>query len=108
MTYIELLSTLLHNSLVTISPMKPVQPSYPKNYDANTKCDYHGGATDHSTERCFGLKRKVQTLIDAVWISFQEDKPSVEANTLAGHASSSTNAIKEEEGYDMVRGVDMI
>jgi len=34
MTYTELLLTLLHNSLVTISPMKSVQPPHPKNYDA--------------------------------------------------------------------------
>ena len=50
----------------------------------------------------------MQELIDAGWISFQEDKPSVEANPLSGHASSSTNVVMEEEGYDMVRRVHMI
>jgi len=59
MTYMELLSTLMLNSLIAISPMKPIQPPYPKNYDANAKCDYHGGAISHSTERCFSLKHKV-------------------------------------------------
>jgi len=108
MFYTELLPTLLHNSLVTVSPMKPVQPLYPKNYDANAKCDYHDGEIGLSTERCFALKHKVQALIDAGWISFKEDKPNVEANPLAGHASSSTNAIIEDERYDMVRGVNMI
>jgi len=108
MSYTEFLPTLLYNSLVTILPMKSVQPPYPKNYDANTKRDYHDGAIAHSTERCFALKHKVQALIDVGWINFQEDKPNVEAKPLAVHASSSTNVVMEDEGYDMVRGIDMI
>jgi len=100
MSYTKLLPTLLHNSLVTISPMKLVQPPYPKNYDANAKCDYYDWAIDHSIEMCFTLKHKVQALIDAGWISFQKDKPNVEANPLAGHASSSTNSVMEDEGYN--------
>jgi len=108
MSYTELLPTLLHNSLVIILPMKPVQQPYPKNYDANAKCDYHDGAIDNSTERCFALKHKVQALIDAGQISFQEDKPNVEVNPLAGHASSSANAIMKEEEHNLVREVNMI
>jgi len=76
--------------------MKSVQPPYPKNYDANAKCDYHDGAINHSTEKCFALKHKVHALIDAGWISFQEDKPNVEVNPLVGHASSSINVVMED------------
>ena len=50
----------------------------------------------------------MQALIDSGWISFKEDKPSVVANPLAGHASSSANAIMEEEGHNLVREVNMI
>jgi len=42
MTYTELLLDLLYNALVAISPMKPLQPPYPKNFDVNATCDYHG------------------------------------------------------------------
>ncbi|RDX71880.1 hypothetical protein CR513_48710, partial [Mucuna pruriens] len=41
MTYIELLTHLIQNSLVVPFPLKPLQPPYPKNYDLNVKCDYH-------------------------------------------------------------------
>jgi len=44
MTYTDLLTTLLQRSMVAICPMKPLQLPYPKFYDANARCDYHGGA----------------------------------------------------------------
>jgi len=88
--------------------MKPIQPPYPMNYDANAKCNYHCGTISHSTERCFASKHKVQSLIDFGWICFQEDKSNVEANPLAGHASSSANAVIEGEGHGLVREVDRI
>jgi len=77
MTYIELLPNLISNGLVVVCPLKPLQPLYPKGYDANVKCDYHGGAAGHSTERCLSFKHKVQSLLDAGWLSFQEDTPTV-------------------------------
>ena len=43
MLYMELLPHLLQKRLVAICPMKPMQPPFPKNYDPNAKCDYHGG-----------------------------------------------------------------
>jgi len=57
MTYTKLLPTFLCNALVEIC--------YPKFYDANGKCDYHGGAVGHSSENCQALKFKVQWLIDS-------------------------------------------
>jgi len=50
----------------------------------------------------------VQSLIDSGWLTFQEDKPSIENNALSGHASASTNVIMEEEGFGLVRKVDKI
>jgi len=59
MTYTELLPDLLRNALVVLCPAKVVQPSYPRYYDANTKCEYHSGEIGHSTENCRALKYKV-------------------------------------------------
>jgi len=69
-TYTELLQSLLRNTLVAICLPNPLQHPNPKNYDANAKYDYYGRAIGHSTKRCLTFKRKVQSLIDAGWLSF--------------------------------------
>jgi len=107
-SYMDLLPTLLRKALVTVCPMRPLQPPYPKNYNANAKCDYHGGAVGYSIEDCKAFKFKVQSLIDSGWLTFQEDKPSIENNPLSRHASTSTNAIMDEKGFGLVRKVDKI
>jgi len=89
MTYTELLPMLLRKYFVAICPMKPQQPPLSKNYDPNATCDYHGGAKGHSIERCIPLKYKVQSLIDSGWLTFKEDKPSIEDNPLLGHEKTS-------------------
>ncbi|RDY00459.1 hypothetical protein CR513_16358, partial [Mucuna pruriens] len=58
MTYTELLTHLIQNSLVVHFTLKPLQPPYPKNYDSNAKCDYPVGTIGHTTKRCWGLKHK--------------------------------------------------
>ncbi|XP_052736677.1 uncharacterized protein LOC128197875 [Vigna angularis] len=87
--------------------MKPMQPPYPRGYDAEAKCSYHGGGVGHSTERCLAFKHKVQALIDSGWLKFQEDKPSIETNPLSGHGSASTNAI-EDEKHELIRDASEI
>ena len=96
MTYTELLPHLTRNGLIVPFPLKPVQPLYPKGYDPNAKCDYHAGSVGHSTERCWGLKHKVQDLIDMGLLSFKEDGPNVGTNLLPGHGASSINIIEDE------------
>jgi len=54
-------------------------------------------AKGHSTERCFPLNYKVQSLIDSEWLTFKEDKPSIENNPLSGHEKTSTNSIEVRE-----------
>ncbi|XP_017406150.1 uncharacterized protein LOC108319500 [Vigna angularis] len=93
--------------MASIGPMKPLQPLYPHNFDPNARCNFHGGSIGHSTERCMGLKFKVQSLIDAGWLKFQEDKPSIEVNPLAEHENASTNAI-EVGRHKLVRNVSEI
>ena len=75
MTYTKLLPNLLHNTLVTVCPIKPVQPPSSKHYDADARCDYHGRDVGHSTEQCMTLKYKVQSLIESGLLCFKEDKP---------------------------------
>jgi len=64
--------------------MKPQQLPFSKNYDPNATCDYHGGAKGHSIKRCIPIKYKVQSLIDSGWLTFKEDKPSIEDNPFVG------------------------
>jgi len=100
-----LLPDLLKNALVALCPAKVVQPPFPRYYDANAKCEYHSGEIGHSTENCLALRYKVQSLIDSGWLTFQEQKPSVEKNPLSGHANSTVNAVSEGQGPSLVKSV---
>jgi len=91
MTYTELLHDLLKNALVAICPARIIQPPYSRYYDVNAKCEYHGGEVGHLTENCQVLKYKVQSLIDSGWLTFQEQKASVEKKPSKVHASTSAN-----------------
>jgi len=82
MTYTKLLPDLLKNALVAICPARIIQPPYSRYYDANAKCEYQGGEVGHSTKNYQALKYKVQSLLDSGWLTFQEQKPSVENNPL--------------------------
>jgi len=108
MTYAELLPELVKNALVAICPTKILQPPYPRYYDANAKCEYHSGEMGHSTENCRALKFKVQSLIDSGWLTFQDQKPSVDKNPLSGHSNATVNAVIDEEEPSLVRCVNEI
>jgi len=84
-----------------------LEPPYPKYFDVNATCDYHGGAIGHSTEKCLSYKHKVQALIDSGWLKFQENKPNIKANPLSGHDNASINAI-DLEGHQLVKNVSEI
>ena len=87
MTYTELLPDLLKNALVAICPTRIKQLPYSRYYDVNA----NGGEVGHSTENCQALKYKVQSLIDSGWLTFQEQKASVEKTPSKVHASTSAN-----------------
>ncbi|RDX87772.1 hypothetical protein CR513_30707, partial [Mucuna pruriens] len=55
---------LRRKRMMTVVPMKLMEPPYSRSYDPNAKCDYHVGVVGHSTERCWALKHKVQDLIE--------------------------------------------
>jgi len=108
MTYTELLPNLLKNAFVALCPAKTLQPPYPKYYDASAKCEYHSGEVGHLTENCRALKFKMQSLIDSRWLTFQEQKLSVDKNSLTRHASTTDNVVMEEESISLVRSVTEI
>ncbi|XP_058758595.1 uncharacterized protein LOC131631841 [Vicia villosa] len=70
MTYSQLLSHLLKDSLVQLREFKPPPIPIPQGYDLNARCEYHSGTSGHSTEDCNILKHKVQDLIDSKVMSF--------------------------------------
>ncbi|KAH1254444.1 hypothetical protein GmHk_04G010894 [Glycine max] len=72
-SYADLLPYLLDNSMVVITPTKVHQPPFLREYDSNATCACHGEAPGHSIEHCRALKRKVQGLIDAGWLKFEEN-----------------------------------
>jgi len=76
-SYVDLLPYFLNNAMVAMSPTKISQPPFPRGYNLNVTCAYHGGAPGHSIDYCMTLKHKVQSLIDAGWLKFQEDNPNV-------------------------------
>jgi len=45
------------------------------------------------------LKHKVQSLINAGWLTFQEDDLNIKMNPLASHGQSVVNAVEEVERY---------
>ena len=73
MTYEDLLPSLIANQMVVISPEKIYQPLFPKWYDLDAACTYHGKTPGHAIEKCLALKYMVQHLIDVGWLTFQED-----------------------------------
>ncbi|KAH1210136.1 hypothetical protein GmHk_15G044515 [Glycine max] len=96
MTYEDLLPSLIANQLAVITPGKVFQPPFPKWYDPNATCKYHGNTPGHSIEKCLALKYKVQHLIDAGWLTFQEDWPNVKTNPLSNHGGGAVNTIESD------------
>ncbi|RDX84583.1 hypothetical protein CR513_34351, partial [Mucuna pruriens] len=84
------------NNHSAVLPLKPLEPPYPRSYDPNAKCEYHAGAIGHSTERCWSFKHKVQDLLDAGWLGFEENEPNVSTNPLPAHGGQSINVLSHE------------
>ena len=72
MTYKELFPLLIQNYEISVLLAKPRRPPYLRGYDANARCEYHGGVIRHSIENCMAFKDKVQALIDADLAKFKE------------------------------------
>ena len=72
MTYGKLLPVLIQNYGISVIPAKHRRPPYPREYDVNATCEYHGGVGGHSVENYKALKDKVQSLIYTDSIKFRE------------------------------------
>ena len=82
MTYGELLPSLNANQLAMVVPGKIFQSLFPKWYNPSATSAYHGRTPGHSVEQCLALKSKVQSLIEAEWLTFQEDGPNIKKTRL--------------------------
>ncbi|XP_040931941.1 uncharacterized protein [Gossypium hirsutum] len=84
-TYRELYQSLYDAHAIAPFNMKPLQPSYPRWYDANAKCEYHAGIPGHSIETCTGFKKAVERLIKMGVVKF-DSTPKAE-NPLLDHGN---------------------
>ncbi|KAJ9132712.1 hypothetical protein P3X46_033550 [Hevea brasiliensis] len=78
------------NQIVPI-PLDPIQPPYPRWYDATARCEYHGGAQGHSTDNCGALRGRVHALIRNGWLKIEGNGslPNVTSNPLPNHDTGS-------------------
>ncbi|KAE8716079.1 hypothetical protein F3Y22_tig00110156pilonHSYRG00339 [Hibiscus syriacus] len=91
-----------------VSPyhVTPMQPPFPKWYDASAQCEYHAGNPGHSIENCTAFKKVVQALRTRNVINFGDsEQPNIAQNPLPSHAGAGVNAITEEKGKRIVRNV---
>ncbi|CAN1132462.1 hypothetical protein LINPERHAP2_LOCUS7036, partial [Linum perenne] len=109
-SYTELYPRLLKNKQVAPAPYQQPSPPFPKWYNPEARCEYHGGAVGHLIENCPAFKYRVQDLIRAGWLKFEEhpDHPNVNKNPLPNHSGNSSNAIFLQEGHHIKRKVDEV
>ncbi|XP_040958110.1 uncharacterized protein [Gossypium hirsutum] len=81
--YRKLYQNLFDTHVISPFPMKPLQPPYPKWYDANAQCEYHARITGHSIENCIAFKKQVERLIDMGVVKFGESSSA--ENPLPNH-----------------------
>ncbi|KAJ9168548.1 hypothetical protein P3X46_020054 [Hevea brasiliensis] len=84
------------NQIVPV-PLDPIQPPYPRWYDATARYEYHGGAQGHSTDNCGALRGRVHALIRNGWLKIEGNGslPNVTSNPLPNHnAGNGVNMIE--------------
>ncbi|XP_017621967.1 uncharacterized protein LOC108466117 [Gossypium arboreum] len=105
-TYRELYQNLYDAHAIAPFHLKPLQPPYPKWYDANARCEYHARISGHSIENCTGFKKAVERLIKNGVLKF-ESTLNVE-NPLPNHNNQGVNAIGEAGEKREKKNVDQI
>ncbi|KAJ9182858.1 hypothetical protein P3X46_006805 [Hevea brasiliensis] len=86
------------NQIVPV-PLDPIQPPYPRWYDATARCEYHGGAQGHSIDNCGALRGRVHALIRNGWLKIEGNGflPNVTSNPLPNHnTGNGVNMIESE------------
>ncbi|XP_040932090.1 uncharacterized protein [Gossypium hirsutum] len=103
----ELYQNLYDAHAIAPFHLKPLQPPYPKWYDANAICEYHAGISGHSIENCTGFKKAVERLIKNGVLKFESTSNT--ENPLPNHDNQGVNAIgeadekREKEKFDEIR-----
>ncbi|XP_052885326.1 uncharacterized protein LOC128293822 [Gossypium arboreum] len=93
MTYRKLYQSLYDAHAISSFHLKPLQPSYPKWYDANARCEYHAGIPGLLIKNCTSFKKAVERLIKMGVVKFN-NTPNTE-NSLPNHSDQGVNAISE-------------
>ncbi|MBA0786123.1 hypothetical protein Gotri_027584 [Gossypium trilobum] len=96
MSYKELYQSLFDAHVVSQFYLKPLQPPYPKWYDANAQCDYHAIIMGHSIENCTVFKKLVERFINMGIVKF--DDSSNTENPLPNHTVNGINMMSEAMG----------
>ncbi|XP_040931950.1 uncharacterized protein [Gossypium hirsutum] len=92
-TYRELYQSLYDAHVISPFHLKPLQPPYPKWYDANAICKYHAGIPGYSIENCTGFKKAVERLIKMGVVNFNNTLNT--ENPLPNHSDQGVNVIGE-------------
>ncbi|EOX93490.1 Uncharacterized protein TCM_002355 [Theobroma cacao] len=88
---------LVANHLVAPLYIEPLKLPFLRWYDASAHYDYHYGIEGHSIENCTTFKHKVQRLIKAGILHFEEkSEQNVNNNPLPNHAEAGINVIEGE------------
>ncbi|XP_012448832.1 uncharacterized protein LOC105772025 [Gossypium raimondii] len=99
MSYKKLYQNLLNAHVVSPHYLTPLQPPYPKWYDASAQCDYYAGITGHSIENCTTFKKLVKRLI-SMGVFKLDDSPSTE-NPLSNHTDKGVNMTSKSRGEEV-------
>ncbi|XP_052882769.1 uncharacterized protein LOC128291612 [Gossypium arboreum] len=105
-TYRDLYQNLYDAHAIAPLHLKPLQPPYPKWYDANARCEYHARISGHSIENCTGFKKVVERLIKNGVLKFESTSNT--ENPLPNHDNQGVNAIGEASGKREKENVDEI
>ncbi|XP_012472369.1 uncharacterized protein LOC105789543 [Gossypium raimondii] len=98
-TYRELYQNLFDAHVVSPFYLKPMQPPYPKWYNANAQCEYHTETKGHSIENCTTLKKLVEKLINLGIVKIGDlSGPNVAGNLFPNHDDKGVNEIIENGG----------
>ncbi|XP_058008208.1 uncharacterized protein LOC131182875 [Hevea brasiliensis] len=94
-------------------PIDPIQPPYPRWYDANAKCDYHAGVIGHSIDNCFKFRGVVNALIRNGWLKIEDEGTSlnVSTNPLPTHGarnSGQVNIVEFKRGEQIIKMEQLI
>ncbi|KAA3477591.1 hypothetical protein EPI10_011470 [Gossypium australe] len=99
MTYRELYQNLFDAHVVAPFYLTPLQPPFPKWYNANTQCEYHARIVGHSIENCTAFKKVVEKLIKMGIVKFDDlPVPNVAGNPLPNHTDQGVNGIDKDRG----------